>query len=107
MKRLFCLTCAIIFSLLIVFSCAQARPPKPGPNFVWIAPHTNAAGILVPGHWNYIGPANNKKVWVPAHYNKFGKMVPGHWSNRPYKKNKVWVPGHHGPKGRWIPGHYK
>ena len=70
--------CAVIF---FTFACGHARPPKPGPNYVWVKAHTRPNGVKVPGHWQYAGPT--------------------------VVKGKVWVPGHYGPKGRWIPGHWR
>ncbi len=91
-------------------SCVVARPsrpPKPGPHFVWIAPHRTAAGIYIPGHWVYKGPGRPGRVWVPGHYGPDGKWIAGHWKKIEVRKRGVWVPGHYGPRGRWIPGHWK
>ena len=71
---------AVLFAIAFLFSCVHSRPPKPGTNFVWVAPVKGPGGKIIPGHW----------------VNK-GKSKPG----------KVWVKGHHGPKGRWIPGYWK
>ena len=30
-------------------SCTHARPPKPGPNFVWVAPYTLPSEISIAG----------------------------------------------------------
>lgn len=104
---------SILFLLIAIFfivSYSYALPPKPGQNFVWVAPHTTSEGVFIKGHWKYTGPAKKGKVWVPGHYNPNGKWIPGHWkllgSPKPFK-GSVWVPGHRGPRGRWIPGHWR
>ena len=99
-----CLNCLpFLFS-----SCTHARPPKPGPNFVWVAPYSLPSGISVPGHWKHIGPAYSGKTWVPGHYTPDGTWRQGHWKKLVSPKpGKIWVPGHHGPLGRWIPGHWR
>ncbi len=89
-------------------SCTHARPPKPGPNFVWVAPHTMPSGISMPGHWKCIGPAHPGKTWVRGHYAPDGTWRQGHWKKLVSPKpGKNWAPGHHGPRGRWIPGHWR
>ena len=98
-------------ALLLVFvatSACAARPPRPGPNFVWVEAHVGPAGNPVPGHWKYVGPAVQGKVWVPGHRNAAGVWVSGHWKvvRRPGPA-AVWVPGHYGPGGRWVPGHWR
>ena len=99
------LTIAFPFILL---SYAHAKPPKPGPKFVWINSHTTANGIAVPGHWKYSGAPYKGKSWIPGHYGPKGKWIAGHWNPRPKPKRGVhWVPGHHGKGGRWVPGHWK
>ena len=101
----------IIFITLLPFVLmlpSHAKPPQPGPDFVWVAPHTTPQGNGVPGHWKYVGPDKKGKVWVPGHNNPAGEWVPGHWKPvNPRKPGTKWVPGHHGPGGRWIPGHWK
>ncbi len=96
------------FALCIAIG-AHARPPKPGHNFIWVAPHTTPSGHLVPGHWKYVGPAVEGKVWVPGHRAADGTWVNGHWKAKPVarKPHAVWVKGHFGPRGRWIPGHWR
>ncbi len=104
---------AIIIILTAFFLClalnVQARPPKPGPNFVWVGPHTTPNGHFVPGHWKYIGPRVKGKVWIPGHRAADGTWIEGHWKTVPPAKraNAVWVKGHFGPRGRWIPGHWR
>ena len=101
------ITCFIILPFLLV-PCSHAKPPKPGPNFIWVKPHTAPNGNSVPGHWKHTGPPQKRKAWVSGHRNSDGKWVPGHWKTlSPSKKGAQWVPGHHGPKGRWIPGHWR
>ena len=97
----------LAFSMILV-SCAHAKPPKPGPGFVWIKGHQTPAGDAVPGHWKYVGPPVKGKTWVPGHFNDDDVWVEGHWKAlAPPKKGAVWVPGHHGPRGRWLPGHWR
>ena len=89
-------------------SYSHAKPPKPGPNFVWVKSHTTPNGHAIPGHWKYAGSSKKEKVWVPGHHAPDGKWVPGQWKSlSPSKNSSVWVPGRHGPKGRWIPGHWR
>ncbi|HEC68510.1 MAG TPA: hypothetical protein ENI35_06885 [Candidatus Desulfofervidus auxilii] len=105
--KLFLIGCIIILPL-VFSSCVHAKPPKPGPNFVWVAPHTTPNGVFIPGHWKYVGPAKKGKVWIPGHYRPNGKWIPGHWKIlTPPRAKAVWVPGHYGPGGRWIPGHWR
>ena len=108
-KSILLSVCLYVFLFMpFVSSCAHARPPKPGPNFVWVAPHRTADGMMVEGHWKYKGPERPGNAWVPRHRAPDGKWIPGHWKAVPQsKKNGVWVPGHHGPNGRWIPGHWR
>ncbi|MDY6951124.1 MAG: hypothetical protein SWE60_06415 [Thermodesulfobacteriota bacterium] len=108
-KRIKYLVLVFIIVLPFVFlSSCHAKPPKPGPHFVWVEPHVAPQGHVVPGHWKYTGPPKKAKAWVPGHHDRHGAWVPGHWKNlTPPKANARWVPGHHGPKGRWIPGHWK
>jgi hypothetical protein len=103
----------LIAALMIVGASASgpafARPPKPGPDFVWVPPHTTPGGVLIQGYWRYDGPAQSGRTWVPGHYNRRGVWVPGHWKNlgaAPHP-GAVWVPGHRAPDGRWIPGHWR
>lgn len=108
MRRLMVLFIFLIASFGLLFSCSHARPPKPGPNFVWVTPHKKPNGVFVPGHWNFTGPKKPHKVWVPAHRTCTGKLIPGHWKPLNQAKPKsVWIPGHFGPRGKWIPGHWK
>ncbi len=73
------LTLVMVLSLAVA-GCACARPPKPGPNFVWVPRHRAPDGRIIPGHWKYIGPVKRGRHWVPGHFNKRGVWVPGHWS---------------------------
>lgn len=104
---LFLICC--LCGLMITASCAHARPPKPGPNFVWVSPHVAPGGVKVPGHWQYQGPRVADREWIPGHYGPGGQWIDGHWRplGAPPQPHSVWVPGHHGPGGRWIPGHWK
>jgi hypothetical protein len=98
----------LLISGLFLAATAYSAPPRPGPNFVWVAPHTNQNGVYIQGHWKYVGPSRSDKVWVQGHYNKNGKWVAGHWKKQgPSKKGKTWVPGHRAPNGRWVPGHWR
>lgn len=108
-KRLnqFFITCMIVLPFLTVTQ-SHAKPPKPGPNFIWIKSHTTPSGHFVSGHWKYAGSSKKEKVWVPGHHDPDGKWVPGQWKSLcPSKKDSVWVPSHHDPKGRFIPGHWR
>lgn len=69
----------ILFSTIFLFSCVYSRPPKPGPNFVWVAPVKGPGGKTLPGHWVYKGKSKPGKVWVKGHYGPRGKWIPGHW----------------------------
>ena len=80
MKRAACLLIALLLGLVISFSsCAPARPPKPGPNYVWVNGHYGPGGNWIPGHWKHVGSAPPGKVWVPGHYGPNGRWIPGHW----------------------------
>ncbi len=97
-----------LFMALPLESCVVARPARPGPGFVWVAPRTVPGGVIVPGHWAYRGKPYRNKAWVPGHYNPRGKWVPGHWKTlRPPRKNAVWVPGHWSRNGHWMEGHWR
>ncbi len=82
MYKTICLS--LVFMLMFspgFLGCAKARPPKPGPNFVWVPRHRAPNGVMIRGHWKYIGPpVTSGRHWVPAHYNKKGVWIPGHWS---------------------------
>ena len=110
-QRFWLLIVCLLFLLSFAIGpgCSHARPPKPGPNFVWVPPHTTPDGVFIRGHWKYAGPPVPGKIWVPGHYNAAGEWVPGHWKYRegPPRKGAVWVPGHFGPGGKWIPGHWR
>jgi len=73
----FCII-AVIISFSFV-SSVQARPPKPGPKFFWVKPHTKPNGVFIPGHWKYKGPKRKGKVWVRGHFGRRGRWIPGHW----------------------------
>ena len=107
-KQLNLLLISYMIILPFIFaSYSQARPPKPGPNFVWVKPHDTSNGTSIPGHWKYVESAKKEKVWVPGHYSPNGKWLSGHWKSlSPSKKGSAWVPGHYGSKGRWVPGHW-
>jgi len=99
---------AIILSPLLISSTVHATPPRPGPNFVWVAPHIAPSGVHVPGHWKYVGPPKPGQAWIPGFYAPNGAWAPGHW--KPVglpRPGAVWTAGHYGPKGRWIPGHWR
>jgi hypothetical protein len=54
----------IILALtLLLFSCEyiMARPPKPGPNFIWVKKYTTPLGITIPAHWKYRGKKKHKR----------------------------------------------
>lgn len=96
----------IVMTLGICIS-AQARPPKPGKLFVWVAPHQNTANVLIPGHWKYTGPGVKGKAWIKGHYHN-GTWVSGHWiAIAAPGKDAIWVARHKGTAGYWIPGHWK
>jgi len=103
--------CFVLFAMLIPFvfsSCSHARPPKPGPDFVWVKPHRSFDGTPVPGHWRYVGAPKAGREWIPAHRTPDGTLVQGHWSALPSPRpGAAWVPGHFGPGGRWVPGHWR
>lgn len=97
MKKLICLFLPLLFS--ISYLNAQVvvkvkpvppravikKPPKPGPNFIWIE-----------GTWRW-DKKTKQYIWVPGHWEKI-------------KPNAVWVEGHwvKTPQGwKWVPGHWK
>ncbi len=79
MKKLALIIFMGLFFLISITTLSLARPPRPGPNYVWVPPHVNVHGVFIKGHWKYIGPQKHGWVWVPGHFNRFGKWVPGHW----------------------------
>ncbi|UZJ37247.1 hypothetical protein [Prosthecochloris sp. SCSIO W1103] len=100
-----------IASIVVVFplqSCVVSRPAEPGSDFVWVAPYTLPRGVLIPGHWKYVGPPRHRMVWIPGHYNHRGDWVTGRWKKlKPPKDGAYWVPGHRSPTGRWTPGYWR
>ncbi|MEC9487418.1 MAG: hypothetical protein UMU76_07945 [Prosthecochloris sp.] len=103
---------SLLLCLVLVFplqSCVVNRPVHPGPGFVWVAPYTVSSGVVIRGHWKYVGPPQRQRVWVPAHYNRRGHWVRGHWKalKAPRHRNAVWIPGWRTPSGRWHPGHWR
>ncbi len=98
-------------SLVVLFplnSCVIDRPARPGSDFVWVAPYRTPTGILIRGHWKYVGPQRHRMVWVPGHYNPHGDWIPGRWKKLSSpRKGAYWVPGHRTPRGRWIRGHWR
>ena len=110
LKRVVMIT--LIMGLMLMISCAHqvadARPPKPGPDYVWVPEHRNPSGKLIPGHWKHTAKAVPGKAWVPGHTAANGQWVPGHWKDVPKPpKGGKWVPGHWGKNGKWIPGHWR
>ncbi|MCG8344290.1 MAG: hypothetical protein MI685_03885 [Chlorobiales bacterium] len=89
-------------------SCVVQHPVRPGYDFIWIAPHKAPGGILIPGHWKYVGPPRHRMAWVPGHYNRYGRWIPGHWKKLyPPRRGAYWIPGHRAHYGRWVPGHWR
>ena len=78
MKSLF----AVILLVGLMVVNAQARPPKPGPNHVWVVKHVNKKGVVVKGHWKHKSKVKQHQVWVPEHIRPNGKKVKGHWVYR-------------------------
>ena len=105
--KVFLVVCITIIPF-IFSSCGHARPPKPGPNFIWINAHTAPDGIVISGHWKYKGPVKRGKAWVPRHRAPDGTWIQGHWRAVPRPKGGAkWISGHNGPRGRWVPGHWR
>ena len=99
---------ASIIAILPLQSCVVNRPVKPGSDFVWVVPHSTPGGVLIPGHWKYIGPPRHGRVWVPGHYNRRGDWISGRWKRiGSPRKGSYWVQGHRTSSGRWIPGHWR
>ena len=92
MRFMFIFIAIILIIPFVFISLAHAKPPKPGPNFVWVPTYTTPGCVIVPGHWKYEGPFNEGKEWVPGHYNANGVWVPGHWKKTP--RGHKWVKGH-------------
>ena len=70
---------ALITLLLLTVGCAQAKPPRPGPNYVWVPKHIKQNGVVIKGHWKHKSKIKKQRVWVPAHIKPNGRKVPGHW----------------------------
>jgi hypothetical protein len=60
--------------LLLILSTGYTKPPKPGPNFIWVKPYTLPDGISIPGHWKYTGPPKKGKTRMLGHYKSKGEM---------------------------------
>ena len=92
--------------LLLVIPSAQARPPKPGPNYVWVPAHVTNDGYATPGHWRLKNRAGY--LWKKGYYDAAGTWVPSQWKplgSAP--SGKVWIRGHHNRRGKWIRGRWK
>lgn len=76
------LTALMTVSLLSLSACA-ARPPKPGPHFIWVPKHVNKFGKPVPGYWKHTGPRERNRVWFNGHYDSNGVWVRGAWRALP------------------------
>ncbi|MDY7031551.1 MAG: hypothetical protein SVY10_06530 [Thermodesulfobacteriota bacterium] len=63
MLKGFRLFLVVVMTILPLFfsSCIHPRPPKPGPNYIWVKPHTKPDGAFVEGHWQYAGPSRRHK----------------------------------------------
>lgn len=110
LKKIVCFFTILLFSGLIFMApLCEARPSKPGSDFVWVPKHYQPDGDFIPGHWKYTGSVIVDKTWIPGRYNDHRKWIEGRWAVTPDKPcpNAAWVPGHYGPKGKWIPGHWK
>ncbi|HED30180.1 MAG TPA: hypothetical protein ENN50_00490 [Prosthecochloris aestuarii] len=90
-------------------SCVVSQPARPGRNFVWVTPYTAPGGVVIHGHWKYVGPPQRNRVWIPGHYTRNGHWVRGHWKTlkQPRRHGAVWVPGWRTPDGRWHSGHWR
>jgi hypothetical protein len=85
----------------------QPLTPKPGPEFEWIPAHRDATGFLVPGHWQYTGPARHNQAWVPRHREN-NQWVNGKWVEvTPPQVGMKYVPGHYGPDATWVEGYWE
>lgn len=112
---LFVIACVTILPLILSSSC-HGRPPKPGPDFMWVKVHPGPDGISIPGHWKYVGPPVEGKVWVPAHRDPRGSGYQGTGSKHPRRGEQIldryfrvrqsWRELELGSMGRQIPYFY-
>ncbi|MEA1867102.1 MAG: hypothetical protein U9N19_03225 [Thermodesulfobacteriota bacterium] len=70
---------SIFYMPLFFTSCSKSKPPRPGPNFVWVVPHTTPDGEKIPEHWKHKSCSKPGAVWVPGHLNPSGRWISGHW----------------------------
>ncbi|NIM11224.1 MAG: BcpO-related WXXGXW repeat protein, partial [Candidatus Aminicenantes bacterium] len=85
LKKLFGFVLVLVFSFSLM-NCApprpvreppprprrEARPPKPGPNYIWVSGHhvwRHGRWVWVSGHWVKKRPG---MVWVQGHWEKRG-----------------------------------
>jgi hypothetical protein len=93
---------------LALGSCVSTYPPGPKAHYRWVPQYTTYDGVIIHGHWNYVGPPQPDRVWIPGHYDRYGKWDKGNWRKiHPRGKGSVWVPGHYGPRGTWIEGYWR
>ena len=79
MKKSVFIVLFVLISWILLPPVSHARPTKPGPNFVWVAPERQEGDLVKPGYWSYTGPKQAHRVWVEAHYNSQGEWIPGQW----------------------------
>lgn len=86
-----------------------AGPPGPRSHYEWVPEYRNPDGVLIRGHWKYVGPSRSDREWIPGHYDRFGHWQDPRW--RPVPRDPrgggVWVPGRLGPRGLWIEGYWR
>jgi hypothetical protein len=122
LKTLFVICVLVLPFLFISFS--YARPPKPGPHFIWVYPHRAPDGTLIEGHWGPMphpphhgappghGPSHPMPgpnfIWVEPYATPHGIFIHGHWRYvGPPQRGKVWVAGHYDSAGYWVRGHWR
>jgi len=49
----------------LISTALYARPPRPGPGFIWVPAHVNKNGVVIKGHWKH--PVRVKKHRVSVH----------------------------------------
>ena len=95
-----------LLTMLFMSDVASAKPPKPGPNYVWMPAHKTKSGAVVTGYWRV--KTKSGYNWVAGHANVQNVWVPGHWKPAgPAPKGQVWIPGHVGINGTWVDGHWR
>jgi len=64
-------TVIILILISINLGVIIAKPPKPGPNFVWVPKYKTPIGIVIPAHWKHKGKKKVSKKKYKKHYKTY------------------------------------